>query len=223
MIKYCIWDVGNTIYPYSLRPLHRWAESSTLDLRYYRRIGTILSYNFDNYMKGLQTNEEFARDVCDIYRISYGDRTIPEINRALHQGVGKYFPETLETIAFLQSKGIENGLLSNALPLLGDTVSIISPKLSFPSYKMGRLKPDEIIYRDVKNSLGCNYDEILFIDDKLKNVEAAKNLGIHAIVYNHDTVLNEVQNIIAEQNDKPERKVLMPGYSVIRKQPDNSL
>ena len=30
-IKYCIWDVGNVIYQYSLEPLHQWCKTHTQD------------------------------------------------------------------------------------------------------------------------------------------------------------------------------------------------
>lgn len=31
MIRYCIWDVGKTIYDYSLEPLERWIAARTAD------------------------------------------------------------------------------------------------------------------------------------------------------------------------------------------------
>ena len=31
VIKYCIWDVGNVIYNYTLEPVHYWCERRTAD------------------------------------------------------------------------------------------------------------------------------------------------------------------------------------------------
>ncbi len=50
----------------------------------------------------------------------------------------------------------------------------------FTSYELGCRKPEPIIYKKVIESLKCRPDEILFIDDKIENVEAARAIGIHA-------------------------------------------
>jgi epoxide hydrolase-like predicted phosphatase len=49
------------------------------------------------------------------------------------------------------------------------------------SAEVGLAKPDPAIYRLTLAQLGVAPDEALFIDDKLRNVEAAKALGIRSI------------------------------------------
>ena len=51
------------------------------------------------------------------------------------------------------------------------------------SYQLGIVKPDPAIYRHILAELGTLPGETLFIDDKLPNVEAARELGIRAIEY----------------------------------------
>jgi epoxide hydrolase-like predicted phosphatase len=49
------------------------------------------------------------------------------------------------------------------------------------SAEVGLAKPDPAIYRLTLAQLGVAPDEALFIDDKLRNVEAAEALGIRSI------------------------------------------
>ena len=51
---------------------------------------------------------------------------------------------------------------------------------NFPSYAVGRLKPDADYFEHVLETLRVAPDSALFIDDNALNVEAAARLGIHA-------------------------------------------
>ncbi|TXR54754.1 HAD family hydrolase [Reinekea thalattae] len=69
----------------------------------------------------------------------------------------------------------------------------------FTSMSFGVMKPDTKIYQALINALQCKPDEILFFDDGLKNVTAARECGIHA-----------------EQVFGPEDiKALLPKYSIL--------
>ncbi|MBO4674685.1 MAG: HAD-IA family hydrolase [Elusimicrobiaceae bacterium] len=79
-------------------------------------------------------------------------------------------------------------------------IGFIKPELSFPSYLIGFLKPEKDAYELVKYALKCDYSEIMFVDDKPQNVEAAKELGMHGIVYNKDTIMQDVTEVLAKEN-----------------------
>jgi glucose-1-phosphatase len=51
------------------------------------------------------------------------------------------------------------------------------------SSELGLAKPDPKIFSVLANTLECNYPEILFVDDFIENVIAARRLGIQAIHY----------------------------------------
>ena len=51
---------------------------------------------------------------------------------------------------------------------------------NFPSYAVGRLKPDADYFQHVLDTLGVAPQNALFIDDNAVNVAAAARLGIHA-------------------------------------------
>jgi putative hydrolase of the HAD superfamily len=52
----------------------------------------------------------------------------------------------------------------------------------FSSHLIGKIKPDAEAFHHVLDSLGCNAHEVLFLDDNLLNVDAARALGMHAVV-----------------------------------------
>ena len=56
-------------------------------------------------------------------------------------------------------------------------------KKSFLSYKMKALKPSEAFYKRVLEQVDCPADQLLFIDDSMKNVEGAIAAGLPAVYY----------------------------------------
>ena len=131
-------------------------------------------------------------------------RRVLEIKKALFAGVGKPFAETADTMAMLASREVENGLLSNALPMLAGTGPRgIREDLAFTSFKLGLLKPDPRIFETVRNKLGCRFEEMMFIDDKPRNVKAACDLGINGIVYDRGTVKGNCMRVLSGQKLYP--------------------
>ena len=86
----------------------------------------------------------------------------------------------------------QSGLLTAILSNMGDAV-LASVEREFDwigrfdllvwSCQVGVVKPDAAIYRHMLAELGTRPDEILFIDDKLPNVEAARALGIQTMEF----------------------------------------
>lgn len=71
----------------------------------------------------------------------------------------------------------------------------------FLSYKMKLQKPGRAIYESVVKGVGFPASEILFIDDSVANVEAAKSLGIKAFVFRQgDDLKTFIERIIREED-----------------------
>lgn len=51
------------------------------------------------------------------------------------------------------------------------------------SCELGTVKPDPAIYRACLDALGCEPERTLFFDDRLNNVEAARELGMEAHIF----------------------------------------
>ena len=196
-IKYCVWDVGQVVYPFSLDYLDEWAFSKTVDKADFQNKGGVKTFDYNPYMLGKEDDAVFCENLCLEYNIPFEKQMVFEISQALHQGVGKFFDETIETMKILSQKGIQNCILSNALPMLEDTAAhLVAKNYLFTSYQLGLLKPNPEIYEKVRQSLGCGFEEIIFVDDKERNVLSAKNLGIHGIVFNPKTIKNDCELII---------------------------
>lgn len=183
MIKFCIWDVGQVTYKYSLLPLYEWLKEHTLKLEIFeQRKGR---FSFDDYMKGECSFEDMCKDLCLFYGVPYDLEKSLVINELLHKGIGEYIEETRKIREETKAKGIINGVLSNALPCLADALNdeTFDKRYIFTSYQMHLLKPDKRIFERLVEQLDCRPDEICFIDDKLKNVDAARSVGINAYQY----------------------------------------
>ena len=201
-IKYCIWDVGQVIYPYTLSYLDEWAYSKTTDKKRLKNKGGVKKFNYNPYMSGEISDEDFCRSLCQEYYIPFEQKAIAEIKKALYDGVGNFFEETLETIQTLSTQNIQNCILSNALPFLEETApKQIDIDYRFVSFKLGLLKPNPEIYKEVRRRLNCRFDEMIFVDDKEKNVQSAKNLGINGIVFNRNTIKSDCEKIIKKSNE----------------------
>ncbi len=88
----------------------------------------------------------------------------------------------------LQSRGIRTGILSN----LGDAMQAgVLRKFSWLerfdhctwSHALKLAKPEAAIYRYAAEGLDTPPEQILFLDDKLENIEAAERAGMQAVQY----------------------------------------
>ena len=59
MLKYYVWDVGKTIYNYSLRPLSNLFENRGIH-----------KFDYNPYMRGEQTFKDFCEKLCNECRIN---------------------------------------------------------------------------------------------------------------------------------------------------------
>lgn len=192
-IKYCIFDVGQVCYPYSLEPLDVYCSEKSQDKDDFISKGGVRGFDYKPFMKGKVNFSEFCQQLCDFCSLDYNSKTEIEINEAMHKGVGEMYPETLKVMNFLKHNNVEICLLSNALPNLADTATALTCKKNiFVSYELGLLKPDIKIYQQVLKMLGVLPEEAIFVDDKPQNVEAAQSIGIHGIVFNQNTIAQEI-------------------------------
>ena len=90
------------------------------------------------------------------------------------------------------------GILSNLLIIdkdrLNKQVGLENYDYVFLSYEFGLRKPDIRIYEKVQEQLPFKKENILFIDDNIKNVEAAKAFGWNAEVAK-GTELDKIKKI----------------------------
>jgi putative hydrolase of the HAD superfamily len=97
-------------------------------------------------------------------------------------------PQTVELIAELHAGGTRVALLSNAGfdfagPFRHSPMAQFFERM-FVSAEMDFVKPDPAIYLEVANELGIYIDQMVFIDNKRLNTDAAEALGatVHLFV-----------------------------------------
>lgn len=95
-------------------------------------------------------------------------------------------PRMLAWIKSLQNAGIRTAILSNMVTeVLGRMRRDFTWLGGFThltwSCELGIAKPDPAIYLHTCENLGVRPEEALFIDDKLVNIHAAEQVGLHAL------------------------------------------
>ncbi len=66
------------------------------------------------------------------------------------------------------------------------------------SAEVGLMKPDPLIFQLALDKFGVAPAEAIFIDDFAPNVEAAREMGIHAIQFAaHDQAMDEMEKVLA--------------------------
>lgn len=196
-IKYAIFDVGGVCYPYTLDNLNQYFRNKVADKDTFDSKKGVKSFDYNPFMKGSIDFTQFCKDLCIHCGINYSSDMELKINTAMHEGVGTIFEETLTIMNELRKQNIEICLLSNALPNLIDTADFLTnSKNIFVSYELGLLKPNPEIYKKVLQKLNVTPEEVVFIDDKPRNVDTAKSLGIHGIVFDQQTIIEEINKIM---------------------------
>ena len=103
-----------------------------------------------------------------------------------------------EYIKKLKNKGYKLFLLTN---ITEDSYNYINDLININkvfaggiySYQEGVVKPNHDIYNLLINRFNLNKDETVFFDDKVKNVLAAKEMGIKSYVFNS---IEDIENVL---------------------------
>jgi FMN phosphatase YigB (HAD superfamily) len=85
----------------------------------------------------------------------------------------------------LLAAGVPTGILSN---MGRDTWELIGPRFAEVtsltlSFEVGAVKPEPAIYLRCLESLGVEPAEAVFVDDRRENVDAARALGMEALLF----------------------------------------
>ena len=122
------------------------------------------------------------------------DEFITASNEAIETG-----DDGIESIVKSLSKQFKLGILSNTNPVhyeyIKESYSIIGLfEHILLSYEMEAMKPDVEAYEKLMHATSMSASQHLFIDDRIENIDAAKELGMDGIHY------RSVRGLIAELN-----------------------
>lgn len=124
-----------------------------------------------------------------------------DVDYALQQILGEMEPYKAELLKMLSAR-YDLYMLSNNNPVCMPAVSEIFDRSGVPmseifrkcyiSYQMRAMKPSVEFYRAVMDDIGVVSEEMLFIDDSMKNVEGALAAGLPAVCYVQGSDLREL-------------------------------
>lgn len=201
--KAIIFDLGNVLLPIDLSLTYE--EFSTYSTLSALEIASIIidKQLWVPYESGQQTDEEFRNYLRSHLCLTISDADFDHAFSALlldfHAGV-------YEWIASLKSK-FHLILLSNTSSIHAERFTKVSlgPKGQnlfslfhqvYYSFEMGLVKPDLAIYQQVLNEQGFLAEEVLFFDDNVANINAAKSIGIPSFLVDPSRSLSQIQEIL---------------------------
>ncbi|CAM3600965.1 HAD family hydrolase [Deinococcus frigens] len=98
----------------------------------------------------------------------------------------KPVPHAREVLQGLRARGLKIGVLSNTLPSIDRTLEQVGladlVDVAVATCVVGVHKPDAGAFLHAAGALGVRPAEVLFVDDKLENVAAARALGMQGSV-----------------------------------------
>lgn len=182
--KVVVFDLGKVLvdFDYGLAA-RRLAEQSSATSEQVRTVIDQSPLLF-RYEGGQMTTQEFFAEV----KAQIGFRGGFEEFAAPFGDIFTELPEMIRLHAEIRARGLPTFILSNT-----NDIAISHIRRRFPffanfdgyvlSYECAALKPHERIYEITEQRTGCRGGEILFLDDKPENVEAAALRGWQTICH----------------------------------------
>lgn len=177
-IEVVLFDFGGVLARFrGIEALERWAGNRSRDDLWQHWLS---SPNVRAFETGRLEAEVFASRLRAELELDLGS---DEILRDLREWVPHLLPGAEELLVDLS--GRRTALLSNTnavhWPLYAPSMEPLFERL-FLSYQTGRLKPDAASFLHVAQTLECEPAAILFFDDAMINVRAAREVGLQAVV-----------------------------------------
>ena len=192
MEKVFLFDVGNVLmYPFDFEEFY-----NTLNIE----------EDFDEFKEffirtcnlaesGKMSDYDFFDGIIKRYNLNI---SIDELRQIYLNSDGDFNPEALELLRKIKSKGYKIYILSDLKETdFSDFKEHVSEDLYdkfYKSYEIGYTKPSREIYEYVINDLGINPSNIIFFDDKEKNVNGAREVGIDARLVNSFNLIEYFNN-----------------------------
>ncbi|MEK7551830.1 MAG: HAD family phosphatase [Patescibacteria group bacterium] len=149
------------------------------------------------YYRGEMSKEQFWNKIIEFFKLK--NLTPTKLGEAYTSSY-KIWPEMLELAKKLK-KNYKTAVLSNLTEemmehiLNNHNLKKIFPRMFF-SNEIGIMKPNTTAYELALKELGSKPEETIFIDDSKKNVEAARNLGMYAFLFESlDQCKSELQKL----------------------------
>jgi putative hydrolase of the HAD superfamily len=147
-----------------------------------------------DYDKDLLSGPDYWRAVASAAHASLAPEQIETLIEFDNLSWMNYDQGMWEWLEALRATGKRLAMLSNMPRTLGEVLRTRTQRLQYfdhvtLSYELGSAKPEPLIYRECLAGIATAGHRTLFLDDRIVNVQAAEELGIHAL---HFTSREEV-------------------------------
>ena len=149
------------------------------------------------FKQGILTEDQFWDLTRQEFGVTLSNQQITNLladSYSVNQNVVDYVKQ-------VRSQGIKTCICTNNFPT---RINALNQKYNFLSdfdvkvfsYDVGATKPDHKIFQALVDQSGFKPQEIFYADDKQVNVDAAKSLGLNAIVYtNFEDFVNSLTSL----------------------------
>ncbi|MFT4553184.1 MAG: putative hydrolase of the HAD superfamily [Chlamydiales bacterium] len=150
------------------------------------------------HLKSGGNEESFWKDYSKKNQHSFSQQWIAEFEAVRYQAI-RDVPGMEALVSNLRSRGFQTAILSNVHKAQANRIKEHGMYDGFEpvllSCDLGLRKPDPDIFKHLLNSIGAKFQNCIFIDNKMTNIEAARELGIEGIVFSSAGHLSrELQN-----------------------------
>ena len=192
MEKVFLFDVGNVLmYPFDFEDIYN-SLNIEEDFDKFKEF-FIRTCNLSE--SGKISDYDFFDGIIKEYNL---DISVDELRRIYLDSDGDFNPEAIDLLRKIKSKGYKIYILSDLKETdFSDFKEHVSEDLYdkfYKSFEIGYTKPSREIFEYVINDIGINPSNILFFDDKEKNVNGAREVGIDARLVNSFNLIEYFNN-----------------------------
>ncbi len=177
-----VFDLGNVLIPFNPRWLFRkmLPDDASID-SFFAEAG------FEEGNLGMDAGRPFAEGIAaHSERFPHHRPLFEAFYHRWHETVGEPIAESVDLLLSLRQRGVRTFALTN---FSAETYPLAVARFPFLSEfdgtvvsgEEGVVKPDPEIYLRLMQRYSITASRAVFIDDRLENVEAARQLGLHGI------------------------------------------
>ena len=177
-----VFDLGNVLIPFNPRWLFRkmLPDDASID-SFFAETG------FEEWNLGMDAGRPFAEGIAaHSERFPHHRPLFEAFYHRWHETVGEPIAESVDLLLTLRQRGVRTFALTN---FSAETYPLAVARFPFLSEfdgtvvsgEEGVVKPDPEIYLRLMQRYSITASRAVFIDDRLENVEAARQLGLHGI------------------------------------------
>lgn len=142
--------------------------------------------NMQNFISEGSSEKEYWEQYAFSKKVTLPNNWIDQWATVIKKSITE-IPETIVIVKALQDNGYQTAMLSDVTQYQAKIIrkmgyyDLFSPVLL--SYEIGVKKPNPEAFKILLEKLQKPASSVIFVDDRIENVEAAKNLGIDSIQF----------------------------------------